>query len=67
MKCFADVGVKGAKSCAALTEKQCDNCAFYKTVEQKRIDDMKTLKRLKSLDKVTRLHIAAKYQIKGIV
>lgn len=61
MKCFADVGLKGAKGCAALKEKQCDNCAFFKTVEQKRIDDVKILKRLKSLDKATRLGIAAKY------
>jgi len=67
VKCFADTGLKGAKGCSVLTKKQCDNCPFYKTVEQKRIDDMKTLKRLKSLDKVTRLHIAEKYQIKGIV
>ena len=66
MKCFADAGLKGAKGCSVLTEKQCDNCPFYKTVEQKRIDDMKKLKRLKSLDKATRLGIAAKYQIKGI-
>ena len=44
MKCFADVGLKGAKGCAVLTEKQCDNCAFFKTVEQKRIDDIKILK-----------------------
>lgn len=61
MKCFADVGVKGAKGCAALTEKQCDNCPFFKTVEQKRIDDMKILKRLKSLDNVTKMYISKKY------
>ena len=61
MKCFAGAGLKGAKGCSVLTEKQCDNCPFYKTVEKKRIDDMKILKRLKSLDKATRLGIAAKY------
>jgi phenylacetate-coenzyme A ligase PaaK-like adenylate-forming protein len=64
MKCFADAGLKGAKGCAVLTEKQCDNCPFYKTVEQKRIDDMKTLKRLSSLDKVTKMHISEKYNLR---
>ena len=64
MKCFADVGVKGAKGCAALTEKQCDNCPFFKTVEQKRIDDMMILKRLKSLDNVTKMHFFEKYGLR---
>ena len=64
MKCFADVGVKGAKACAALTKKQCDNCAFFKTVEQKRIDDMKIFERLNSLDNVTKMHISEKYNLR---
>ena len=64
MKCFADVGVKGAKGCAALTKKQCDNCPFFKTVEQKRIDDMKILKRLNSLDNVTKMYISEKYGLR---
>ena len=64
MKCFTDVGVKGAKGCAALTEKQCNNCAFFKTVEQKRIDDMKILKRLNSLDNATKMYISEKYGLR---
>jgi len=64
MKCFADVGVKGAKGCAALKEKQCDNCPFYKTVEQKRIDDMKIFKRLNSLDNVAKMYISEKYNLR---
>jgi len=64
MKCFADVGVKGAKGCAALTEKQCDNCPFFKTVEQKHIDDMKIFERLKSLDNVTKMHFFEKYGLR---
>jgi len=64
VKCFADVGVKGAKGCAALTEKQCDNCPFFKTVEQKRIDDMKIFKRLNSLDNATKMRISEKYNLR---
>ncbi len=64
MKCFADVGVKGAKGCAALIKKQCDNCPFFKTVEQKRIDDMKIFKRLNSLDNVTKMYISEKYNLR---
>ena len=64
MKCFADAGLKGAKGCSILKEKQCDNCPFYKTVEQKRIDDMKTLKRLNSLDNATKMYISEKYGLR---
>ena len=33
-------------------------------LEQKRIDDMKILKRLNSLDNVTKMHISEKYGLR---
>ena len=61
-KCFADVptsnkGAGGKRGCAALTVKDCDNCAFFKTIEQKIKDDERTKKRLDSLkDKVVNIY-----------
>ena len=61
--CFADTG----DSCKVIGDKKCDNCAFYKTQIQLEISKKRALRRLKSLDKVQRLRIAEKYNIKGIV
>lgn len=65
LKCFADDGyhcvlLKGGK-------KNCETCNFYKPTRNYELDQKRALKRLKSLDKATRLGIAEKYQIKGIV
>ena len=63
-RCFAD---KAEDYCSALKEKKCEGCPFYKTVEQAKKDREKALKRLKKLDKPTRLAIAEKYGLEGIV
>lgn len=63
--CFAQTKRGG---CKALKRKyDCETCNFYKPIRDHELDQERVLKRLKSLDKVIRLHIAAKYQIKGIV
>ena len=63
--CFAQTERGG---CGALKRKyDCLECNFYKPIRDHELDQERVLKRLKSLDKVIRLHIAAKYQIKGIV
>ena len=61
-KCFADLG-----SCKILKVKKCEGCKFYKTEEQLEVEKKIVTKRLKSLDKPTRINIAEKYKIKGIV
>jgi hypothetical protein len=61
-KCFADLG-----SCKILKIKKCQGCKFYKTEEQLENERKKSFKRLKSLDKLTRINIAEKYKIGGIV
>lgn len=43
-KCFADNGPK----CTALNDKNCNGCAFFKTLEQKSKDDERTRIRLES-------------------
>ena len=65
-KCFADINT-GSKGCRALKIKKCTRCNFYKTEEQAKKDREKALKRLKKLDKPTRLAIAEKYGLEGIV
>ena len=73
--CFADKG----KLCSALTFKQCERhldrktkkfkyyeCEFYKSQEQAKEDDKRTLKRLKSLDPKIRLGIGSMYKIEGL-
>lgn len=65
-RCFADVGA-GRKGCSVLNKKDCFRCKFFKTEEQAKKDREKALKRLKKLDKPTRLAIAEKYGLEGIV
>ena len=62
-KCFADKGNK----CLAVLHKQCKGCNFYKTHEEARISRKNAKKRLKSLDKTSRIGIAEKYGVKGIL
>lgn len=61
-KCFADTG-----SCKILNVKSCNGCNFYKTEKQLEAENEKSLERLKSLDKPTRINIAEKYKMEGIV
>jgi len=48
--CFAETSFDG---CSALIEKDCYNCAFYKTQKQKEEDDLTTRKRLGFLKNVS--------------
>lgn len=61
--CFADAG----DSCKVIGDKKCKGCGFYKTQIQLEISKKRALRRLKTLDKPTRLHIAEKYKVEGIV
>ena len=57
--CFAQTKRGG---CNALKRKyDCLECNFYKPNRDHELDQERVLKRLKSLDKATRLGIAAKY------
>ncbi|MCR2045522.1 hypothetical protein [Anaerosalibacter massiliensis] len=62
-KCFADNG----DSCKALRTKNCEGCGFYKTKKQLEASKKKAMKRLKTLDKFTKMSIEAKYKIGGII
>lgn len=63
-KCFAD----SYGTCTLLKQKEnCQTCNFYQTHAQVEISRKRSLRRLKSLDEVTRKHIAEKYDVKGIV
>ena len=65
LDCFAKTPRGG---CKALKRKyDCETCNFYKPIRDHEIDQERALKRLKSLDKATRLSIAEKYGIEGIV
>ena len=57
MKCAFDEGAK----CSALTCKQCDGCAFFKTPEQLAAGRKAADDHIDSLPKETRDHIRAKY------
>lgn len=62
--CFASTG----RGCEALKRKyDCLECNFYKPIRDQELDQERVLKRLKSLDKATRLGIAEKYGLEGIV
>lgn len=62
--CFASTG----RGCKALKRKyDCETCNFYKPIRDHELDRERAMKRLKSLDKATRLGIAEKYNIKEIV
>ncbi len=62
-KCFADMGC----ICTALKPKQCKGCGFYQTYIQVEISRKRSLRRLRTLDKPTRMAIAEKYGVEGIV
>lgn len=63
-KCFADKN----GTCTLLKQKEnCEKCSFYKTHTQVEISQKRAMRRLKSLDKPTRLSIAEKYGVEGIV
>ena len=62
-KCFADV----MGSCTALKQKNCKGCGFYKTYTQLEISKKRAMRRLKTLDKPTRLAIAEKQGMEGIL
>ena len=61
--CFADAG----DSCKVIGDKKCKGCGFYKTQIQLEISKKRALRRLKTLDKPTKLYIARKYKVEGIV
>ena len=62
--CFASTG----RGCKALKRKyDCLECNFYKPEIDHQIMQEAALKRLKSLDKPTRLAIAEKYGLEEIV
>lgn len=65
IKCFAD----GGTHCKLLKsgEKDCLVCGFYKTERDLQIGRLKALRRLRSLPKSTRMAIAEKYKVEGIV
>lgn len=56
-KCFA---LKEGK-CTALNIKECENCSFYKTIQQAKEECEKALKQIKSLEKDIREYILCKY------
>ena len=58
MKCAFD---KGA-GCAALSEKQCDGCSFYKTQAQITEGRKRAEERIASLPEEQREHIKLKYK-----
>lgn len=55
--CFANKGF----TCNALKIKKCDNCSFYKTKEQLKVETDRSMKRILSLDKTTQNHIKETY------
>lgn len=57
----------GGCSALKLKEQNCNNCSFYKTPTQVRLGREKALKRLKGLDKPTRMAIYDKYKVEGIL
>ena len=62
--CFASTG----RGCKVLKRKyNCETCNFYKPIRDHELDQERALKRLKSLDKPTRMAIAEKYGVEGIV
>lgn len=63
--CFAQTKHGG---CKALKRKyNCETCNFYKPIRDYKLSQERVLKRLKSLDKATRMAIAEKYGVEGIV
>jgi len=63
--CFAQTKHGG---CKALKRKyDCLECNFYKPNRDHELDQERAIQRLRSLDKPTRIAIAEKYGIEGIV
>lgn len=65
LDCFAKTPHEGCK--ALKTKENCLYCNFYKPIKDLELEQERAMKRLKSLDKATRLHIAEKYDIKGLI
>ena len=62
-KCYFNV-----HGCTILKKKEdCQTCNFYQTPTQVRLSKENSLRRLRSLPKTTRLNIASKYKVEGIV
>ena len=61
-KCYFDMG-----GCTALKEKKCKGCAFYTTYTDLELSRGKAFRRLRNLPVVTRLMIAEKYNVGGIM
>lgn len=62
--CFAE---EDLKYCSILKEKDCYQCKFYMTKKEFNQRRKKATARLRTLDKTTRLSIASKYKVKGII
>lgn len=52
------------KTCAALNQKKCSGCRFFKTVEQLEKGRKRAKSRIMSLPLEQRLHIARMYYVK---
>jgi len=65
-ECFAG-NEKNCKVIKKGIEKDCYNCNFYKPKRDHELDQERAIQRLRSLDKPTRIAIAEKYGIEGIV
>lgn len=62
-KCYFDI----PGNCMVLKQKRCKDCTFYMTYTELKLSRQKALRRLKTLDKPTRMAIAEKYGVEGIV
>lgn len=65
--CFA---YKNKNSCIALKEKECDDCSFYKTREEFKLGQRKTIERIKTLDielqrNIDETYYGGKLKLKG--
>lgn len=63
MKCFADAGMD---YCTILKDKDCYGCHFFKTLNEYTESRERAFNRLKSLDELSRLSIAQKYNVGGL-
>lgn len=58
------------KNCKVLKrciKKDCLTCNFYKPIRDHELDQERAMKRLKSLDKASRLSITEKYGVEGLI
>jgi hypothetical protein len=51
----------GATKCKALSEKKCEGCRFYKTIDQVFAGRQKAEKRIRSLPPTAQAYIKRKY------